>query len=139
MIIQDLKSTLNNFWFWASVVFFISTFVTELIIEINRERENFLREYTSKCPDGFTSWENTEFETTDKFERKGDTLLYFEKRIESGCRPFDFSRVPRATVDSLIRVHNVIHYTWIDGLVNLSEGILLNADTMRSEKPHKYR
>lgn len=65
MIIQDLKSTLNNFWFWASVVFFISTFVTELIIEINRERENFLREYTSKCPDGFTSWENTEFETAD--------------------------------------------------------------------------
>ena len=61
---QILKSTLNNFWFWASVVFFI---------------------------------------------------------------------------DSLIRVHNVIHYTWIDGLVNLSEGILLNADTMRSEKPHKYR
>jgi hypothetical protein len=110
-----------------------------LIIEINKERENFLREYTSKCPDGFTSWENTEFETTDKFERKGDTLLYFEKRIESGCRPFDFSRVPRATVDSLIRVHNVIHYTWIDGLVNLSEGILLNADTTRSEKPHKYR
>ena len=134
-----LKKTLDNSWFWAFVGLFVSMSTTQVVLEINRDREATLREYTSKCPDGFTSWENTEFETTDKFERKGDTLLYFEKRIESGCRPFDFSRVPRAIVDSLIRVHNVIHYAWIDGLVNLSEGILLHADTTRSEKPHKYR
>lgn len=136
---EFLKKTLDNSWFWAFVGLFVSMSTTQVVLEINRDREATLREYTSKCPDGFTSWENTEFETTDKFERKGDTLLYFEKRIESGCRPFDFSRVPRAIVDSLIRVHNVIHYTWIDGLVNLSEGILLHADTMHSEKPHKYR
>ena len=134
-----LKTTLDNFWFWVCVWLFIFVCVTQLVSEINRAREEVLREFVAKCPDGFTSWENAEFEVTDKFEKNGDSLIYFEKRIEYGCRPFDFSRVPRVVVDSLLNVHSVIHYTWIEGLMNLSDGTLLRADTTHSTKPHKYR
>lgn len=134
-----LKATLDNCWFWVSVGIFVSMCITQLVLEICREREAASAEYTSRCPDGFITWENTEFEITNKFEENGDSLVDFEKRIESGCRPFDFTNVPRATVDSLLDAHSVIHYTWIQGLVNLSEGILIKADTTHSTKPHKYR
>lgn len=134
-----LKATFGNSWFWVSVGLFVSVCVTQLFLEIHRERENVLRESVVKCPDGFVTWENTEFEITDKSEDDGDSLIYFEKRVESGCRPFDFTGIPRATVDSLLNVHSVIHYTWIDGLMNQSKGVLLSADTMLSTKPHKYR
>lgn len=134
-----LKATLDNCWFWVSVGIFVSMCITQLVLEICQEREAASAEYTSRCPDGFITWENTEFEITNKFEENGDSLVDFEKRIESGCRPFDFTNVPRATVDSLLDAHSVIHYTWIQGLVNLSEGILIKADTTHSTKPHKYR
>lgn len=134
-----LKTTLDNSWFWVSVSIFVSMCTTQLVLEICREREAASAEYTSRCPDGFITWENTEFEITNKFEENGDSLVDFEKRIESGCRPFDFTNVPRVTVDSLLDAHSVIHYTWIQGLVNLSEGILIKADTTHSTKPHKYR
>lgn len=134
-----LKTTLDNSWFWVSVGIFVSMCITQLVLEICREREAASAEYTSRCPDGFITWENTEFEITNKFEENGDSLVDFEKRIESGCRPFDFTDVPRVTVDSLLDAHSVIHYTWIQGLVNLSEGILIKADTTHSTKPHKYR
>ncbi len=114
-------------------------YVTQVILEVRRDREDSLRGFEIKCPEGFIAWENTEFEITGKFEALGDSLVDFEKRIESGCRPFDFTNVPRATVDSLLDAHSVIHYTWIQGLVNFSEGILIKADTTHSTKPHKYR
>lgn len=131
--------TLGNSWFWVSVGLFVSVCVTQLFLQIHRGREYVLREFVVKCPDGFITWENTEFEITGKFEAEGDSLIDFEKRIESGCRPFDFTGIPRATVNSLLNVHNVIHYTWIQGLMNLSDGTLLKADTTHSTKFHKYR
>lgn len=134
-----LKTTLDNFWFWVSIGIFVSMCISQLVLEIHREREVSSTEYISRCPDGFITWENTEFEITNKFEENGDSLVDFEKRIESGCRPFDFTNVPRATVDSLLDAHSVIHYTWIQGLVNFSEGILIKADTTHSTKSHKYR
>lgn len=133
------KAPFNNFWFWVSVGLLISVFVTQVILEVRRDREDALRELSSRCPEGFIAWENTEFEITGKYEALGDSLADFEKRIESGCRPFDFTNVPRATVDSLLDAHSVIHYTWIQGLVNLSEEFLVKADTTSSTKPHKYR
>ena len=133
------KATLDNSWFWVSVGIFVSMCATQLVLEICREREAAAAEYASRCPDGFITWENIEFEITNKFEANGDSLIDFEKRIESGCRPFDFTNVPRATVDSLLDAHSVIHYTWIQGLVNFSEGILIKADTTHSTKSHKYR
>ena len=134
-----LKTTLDNFWFWVSIGIFVSMCISQLVLEICREREAAAAEYASRCPDGFITWENIEFEITNKFEENGDSLIDFEKRIESGCRPFDFTNVPRATVDSLLDAHSVIHYTWIQGLVNFSEGILIKADTTHSTKSHKYR
>lgn len=134
-----LKATLDNCWFWVSVGVFVSVCVSQLVLEIHRERETLKREFTAQCPDGFIGWENSEIEITSRFEESGDSLMAFEKRIESGCRPFDFTGIPRATVDSLLSVHSVIHYTWIQGLVNLSEGTLLRADTTHSTKLHKYR
>lgn len=131
--------TLGNSWFWVSVGLFVSVCVTQLFLQIHRGREYVLREFVVKCPDGFITWENTEFEITGKFEAEGDSLIDFEKRIESGCRPFDFTGTPRATVNSLLNVHSVIHYTWIQGLMNLSDGTLLKADTTHSTKFHKYR
>lgn len=122
-----------------SVGIFVSMCATQLVLEICRERKAAAAEYASRCPDGFITWENIEFEITNKFEENGDSLIDFEKRIESGCRPFDFTGIPRATVDSLLSAHSVIHYTWIQGLVNLSEGILIKADTTHSTKSHKYR
>ena len=133
------KKTLSNSWFWVCAGIFVSVCVTQVILEVRRDREDSLRGFEIKCPEGFIAWENTEFEITDKFEALGDSLVDFEKRIESGCRPFDFTGIPRATVDSLLSVHSVIHYTWIQGLVNLSEGTLLRADTTHSTKLHKYR
>ena len=133
------KETLNNSWFWVSMGIFVSMSISQLVLEIHREREAFQREFTAQCPDGFIGWENSEIEITSRFEESGDSLMAFEKRIESGCRPFDFTGIPRATVDGLLRVHSVIHYTWIQGLVNLSEGTLLRADTTHSTKLHKYR
>lgn len=131
--------TLGNSWFWVSVGLFVSVCVTQLFLQIHRGREYVLREFVVKCPDGFITWENTEFEITGKFEAEGDSLIDFEKRIESGCRSFDFTGIPRATVNSLLNVHSVIHYTWIQGLMNLSDGTLLKADTTHSTKFHKYR
>ena len=133
------KETLNNSWFWVSVGIFVSMCATQLVLEICREREAASAEYASRCPDGFIAWENTEFEITNKFEEHGDSLIDFEKRIESGCRPFDFTGIPRATVDSLLDVHSVIHYTWVQGVMNRSKGTLLKTDTTHSTKPHKYR
>lgn len=134
-----LKATLDNCWFWVSVGLLISVFATHVILEVSRDREDALREFVIKCPEGFIAWENTEFEITNKFEAHGDSLIEFEKRIESGCRPFDFTNVPRAIVDSLLDAHSVVRYTWVQGLVNLSEGILIKADTTHSTKSHKYR
>lgn len=134
-----LKAPLNNSWFWVSVGLLISVFATQVILEVRRDREDTLRGFEIKCPEGFIAWENTEFEITGKFEALGDSLVDFEKRIESGCRPFDFTNVPRATVDSLLNIHSVIHYTWIQGLVNLSDEVLVKADTTHSTRPHKYR
>ncbi len=133
------KETLNNSWFWVCVGLLISVFATQVILEVRRDREDALREFVIKCPEGFIAWENTEFEITNRFEALGDSLIDFEKRIESGCRPFDFTNVPCAIVDSLLDAHSVVRYTWVQGLVNLSEGILVNADTTHSTKPHKYR
>ena len=134
-----LKAPLNNSWFWVSVGLLISVFATQVILEVRRDCEDTLRGFEIKCPEGFIAWENTEFEITGKFEALGDSLVDFEKRIESGCRPFDFTNVPRATVDSLLNIHSVIHYTWIQGLVNLSDEVLIKADTTHSTRPHKYR
>lgn len=133
------KATLDNSWFWVSVGIFVSMCATQLVLEICREREATSAEYTSHCPDGFIAWENTEFEITNKFEKNGDSLIDFEKRIESGCRPFDFTGIPRATVDSLLYVNSVIHYTWVQGVMNRSKGTLLKTDTTHSTKAHKYR
>lgn len=133
------KATLDNSWFWVSVGLLISVFATQVILEVSRNREGHLKEFVIKCPEGFIAWENSEFEITNRFEAHGDSLIEFEKRIESGCRPFDFTNVPRITVDSLLDAHSVIHYTWIQGLVNLSKGILIKADTTTETKPHKYR
>lgn len=133
------KAPFNNSWFWVSAGLFVSMCAAQVILEVSRNREGHLKEFVIKCPDGFIAWENTEFEITGKFEALGDSLVDFEKRIESGCRPFDFTGIPRATVDSLLGVHNVIHYTWIQGLVNLSEDVLVKADTTHSTRPHKYR
>lgn len=133
------KETLNNSWFWVSVGLLISVFATQVILEVRRDREDALRELSSHCPEGFIAWENTEFEITGKYEAHGDSLIDFEKRTESGCRPFDFTNVPRAIVDSLLDAHSVIHYTWIEGMMNLSDGLLIKADTTTETKPHKYR
>ena len=133
------KKTLSNSWFWVCVGLFVSVFATQVIIEDRRGCEDSLSGFEIKCPDGFIAWENTEFEITGKYEALGDSLVDFEKRIESGCRPFDFTNVPRATVDSLLNIHSVIHYTWIQGQMNLSEEFLVKADTTISTKPHKYR
>lgn len=133
------KTSFNNSWFWVSVGLFVSVFVTQVILEVSRNREGHLKEFVIKCPDGFIAWENTEFEITGKYEALGDSLADFEKRIESGCRPFDFTNVPRTIVDSLLDAHSVVRYTWVQGLVNLSEGVLVKADTTISTKPHKYR
>lgn len=133
------KETLNNSWFWVSVGLLISVFATQVILEVRRDREGHLKEFVIKCPDGFIAWENSEFEITNRFEAHGDSLIEFEKRIESGCRPFDFTGIPRATVDSMLAAHSVVQYTWVQGLVNLSEGVLVKADTTISTKPHKYR
>lgn len=134
-----LKATLDNCWFWVSVGIFVSMCITQLVLEICREREAASAEYTSRCPDGFITWENTEFEITNKFEENGDSLVDFEKRIESGCRPFDFTGILRATVDSMLAAQNVIHYTWVQGVMNRSKGTVLRADTTHSTKPYKYR
>ena len=134
-----LKTTLDNSWFWVSVGLFVSVCVTLLVLEIHRMRENVLREFAVKCPDGFISWENIVFEIRGKFEVDGDSLIDFEKRIESGCRPFDFTGIPRATVDSMLAAQNVIHYTWVQGVMNRSKGTVLRADTTYSTKPYKYR
>lgn len=133
------KAPFNNSWFWVSAGLLISVFVTQVILEVSRNREGHLKDFVIKCPEGFIAWENTEFEITNRFEAHGDSLIEFEKRIESGCCPFDFTNVPRATVDSLLNIHSVIHYTWIQGQMNLSEGILIKADSTHSTKPHKYR
>lgn len=133
------KATLDNSWFWVCVGLLISATITTAVLEIRRNREETLREFSSLCPDGFIGWENSEFEITNKFEKNGDSLIDFEKRIHHGCRPFDFTGVPRAVVDSLIASHNVIHYTWIQGQINQSRGVLLKADTVRSTTSHKYR
>ena len=114
-------------------------YVTQVILEVRRDREDSLRGFEIKCPEGFIAWENTEFEITGKFEALGDSLVDFEKRIESGCRPFDFTNVPRATVDSMLAAQNVIHYTWVQGVMNRSKGTVLRADTTHSTKSHKYR
>lgn len=134
-----LKTTLDNSWFCVSVGLFVSVCVIQLVLEIHREREDILREFGVKCPDGFIAWENSEFEITNRFEAHGDSLIEFEKRIESGCRPFDFTNVPRTTVDSLLNIHSIIHYTWIQGVMNRSKGTVLRADTTYSTKPYKYR
>lgn len=134
-----LKATLDNCWFWVSIGIFASMCISQLVLEIHREREVSSTEYISRCPDGFITWENTEFEITNKFEENGDSLVYFEKRIESGCRPFDFTGIPRATVDSMLAAQNVIHYTWVQGVMNRSKGTVLRADTTYSTKPYKYR
>jgi hypothetical protein len=133
------KDTLNNSWFWVSVGLLISVFATQVILEVRRDRKDDLRGFEIKCPDGFIAWENSEFEITNRFEAHGDSLIEFEKRIESGCRPFDFTNVPRTTVDSLLNAHSIIHYAWIQGLVNLSEEVLVKADTTHSTRHHKYR
>lgn len=133
------KDTLNNSWFWVSVGLLISVFATQVILEVRRGCEDSLSGFEIKCPDGFIAWENTEFEITGKYEALGDSLADFEKRIESGCRPFDFTGIPRATVDSLLSAHSVVQYTWVQGVMNRSKGILLKADTTHSTKPHKYR
>lgn len=133
------KETLNNSWFWVSVGLLISVFATQVILEVSRNREGHLKEFVIKCPDGFIAWENSEFEITNRFEAHGDSLADFEKRIETGCRPFDFTNVPRAIVDSLLDAHSVVRYTWIQGQMNLSEEFLVKADTTSSTKPHKYR
>ena len=133
------KAPFNNSWFWVSAGLLISVFATQVILEVRRDREGHLKDFVIKCPEGFIAWENTEFEITNRFEAHGDSLIEFEKRIESGCCPFDFTNVPRATVDSLLNIHSVIHYTWIQGQMNLSEGILIKADSTHSTKPHKYR
>lgn len=133
------KETLNNTWFWVSVGLLISAFVTQVILEVSRNREGHLKEFVIKCPDGFIAWENSEFEITNRFEAHGDSLADFEKRIETGCRPFDFTNVPRAIVDSLLDAHSVVRYTWIQGQMNLSEEFLVKANTTSSTKPHKYR
>ena len=134
-----LKAPLNNSWFWVSVGLLISVFATQVILEVRRDREDSLRGFEIKCPEGFIAWENSEFEIMNRFEAHGDSLIEFEKRIESGCRPFDFTKVPRTTVDSLLNAHSIIHYAWIQGLVNLSEEVLVKADTTTETKPHKYR
>lgn len=133
------KETLNNSWFWVSAGLLISVFATQVILEVHRGCEDSLSEFEIKCPDGFIAWENTEFEITGKYEALGDSLADFEKRIESGCRPFDFTNVPRTTVDSLLNIHSIIHYTWIQGVMNRSKGTVLRADTTYSTKPYKYR
>lgn len=133
------KETLDNSWFWVCVGLIVSATFTTAILEVHRAREEVYREYTSRCPDGFIGWENSEFEITNRFEKNGDSLIDFEKRINFGCRPFDFTGVPRAAVDSLIVAHNVIHYIWIQGQINLSKGALLKADTTRTTKIHKFR
>lgn len=133
------KAPFNNSWFWVCVGLFVSMCAVQLILELCRDREDALKEFVIKCPDGFIAWENSEFELTNRFEVHGDSLIEFEKRTESGCRPFDFTNVPRATVDSLLNVHSVIHYTWVEGMMNLSDGLLIKADTTTETKPHKYR
>lgn len=133
------KAPFNNSWFWVCLGLFVSMCIAQVILELHRDREDTLKGFEIKCPEGFIAWENTEFEITGKSEALGDSLADFEKRIESGCRPFDFTGVPRATVDSLLDARSVIHYTWIQGLVNLSEGVLVKADTTTEIKPHKYR
>lgn len=138
-LLNLFKQPFKNTWFWVSVGLVISVFATQVILEVRRDREGHLKEFVIKCPEGFIAWENTEFEITGKYKALGDSLADFEKRIESGCRPFDFTNVPRTTVDSLLDAHSVIYYTWIQGLVNLSEGVLVKADTTISTKPHKYR
>lgn len=138
-LLNLFKQPFKNTWFWVSVGLVISVFATQVILEVRGDREDALRGFEIKCPEGFIAWENSEFEITNRFEAHGDSLVEFEKRIESGCRPFDFTNVPRTTVDSLLDVHSVIHYTWIQGLVNLIEGVLVKADTTISTKPHKYR
>ena len=138
-LLNLFKQPFKNTWFWVSVGLVISVFATQVILEVRGDCEDALRGFEIKCPEGFIAWENTEFEITGKYKALGDSLADFEKRIESGCRPFDFTNVPRTTVDSLLDAHSVIHYTWIQGLVNLSEGVLVKADTTISTKPHKYR
>ena len=133
------KKTLGNFWFWVCVGILVSVCVTQFALGTHREREEIRSEFALNCPDGFVSWENSEFEITNKFEGKGDSLIDFEKRTESGCRPFDFTGVPRATVDSLIVAHSVVHYTWVQGRMNLSKGVLLWADSTHSTNSRKYR
>lgn len=133
------KATLDNSWFWVCVGLLISVTITAAVLEIRCDREENLREFSFHCPDGFISWENTEFEITNRFEMHGDSLIDFEKRIHHGCRPFDFTGVSRAVVDSLIAARNVIHYTWIQGQINQGNGVLLKADTINSTKFHKYR
>lgn len=110
-----------------------------MILEIRGAHAGVLSEPAFRCPDGFVGLEKSEMEVTDRFEVDGDSLMDFEKRIESGCRPFDFAGIPRATSDSLMNVNNVIHYTWIQGRMNKSKRVLLRAVTTRSTRPRKYR
>ena len=133
------KKTLGNFWFWVCVGILVSIAVMQMVLELCMDREVAPVEYASRCPDGFIGWENSEFEVTGKFEGNGDSLIDFEKRTESGCRPFDFTGVPRAAVDSLIVAQGVVQYTWIQGRMNLSKGELLWADSTHSARPRKYR
>ena len=134
-----IKKTLNNLWFWVSMGMLLSVGISPLVFDTCVERDDALVKLVSQCPEGFFRWENSTFEITNRFEVHGDSLIEFEKRTESGCRPFDFTNVPRATVDSLLNVHSVIHYTWIEGMMNLSDGLLIKADTTTETKPHKYR
>lgn len=134
-----MNCTLNNFWFWVCAGLIVSGACMMALLEIYKNQEEVLNEFTPRCTDGFIGWENREFKITNRFEKNGDSLIDFEKRIYSGCRPFDFTGVPSAIVDSLITAHNVIRYTWIRGQINLSKGVLLKADTTRTTKIHKYR
>lgn len=136
---QFSKKTLENSWFWVCVGILVSVCVTQFALGTHREHEEIRSEFALNCPDGFIGWENSEFEVTGKFEGNGDSLIDFEKRTESGCRPFDFTGVPRAAVDSLIVAHSVVHYTWVQGRMNLSKGVLLWADSTHSTNSRKYR
>ena len=138
-MIPNWTKAINNSWFWVCVGLIVSATITTAILEIRREREKILSEYVSRCPEGFIGWENSEFEITNRSEINGDSLIDFEKRINFGCRPCDFTEVPRAVVDSLIAAHNVVHYTWIQGQINLNKGTLQKTDTTRATKIHKFR
>ena len=55
------KKTLGNFWFWVCVGILVSIAVMQMVLELCMDREVAPVEYASRCPDGFVSWENSEF------------------------------------------------------------------------------